>query len=218
MVLAISLDGKIAIKKGDNTQLGKKGDRKVLENALAWADGALMGGETLRVHKSTCLIHEDKLLTKRINEGRKAQPIAVIISKQKKYSLEWKFFKQPIERWLISTENNSNIITPIPGYHEIINFEESWDKTLVKLQDKGIEKLVVLGGSKLIGSLLVEDKVNELQFTLIPKIIGGNCSWIPWDLKNMPKQFLNDCWSLNQTEILGGNEIMLSYLRNKNNF
>ena len=60
VVLAISLDGRISLPNGGKAQLGNKGDRRVLEESLAWADATLMGGETLRVHKNTCLIHEEE--------------------------------------------------------------------------------------------------------------------------------------------------------------
>ena len=56
LVLASSIDGRIAYPNGGKTQLGKSGDRFVLEESLAWSDGILMGGQTLRDHQSICLI------------------------------------------------------------------------------------------------------------------------------------------------------------------
>jgi len=43
LVLASSIDGRIAYPEGGKTQLGQSGDRLVLEESLAWSDGILMG-------------------------------------------------------------------------------------------------------------------------------------------------------------------------------
>ena len=56
LVLASSIDGRIAYPEGGKTQLGQSGDRLVLEEALTWSDGILMGGQTLRDHQSICVI------------------------------------------------------------------------------------------------------------------------------------------------------------------
>ena len=43
LVLAISLDGRLAPAEGGAAQLGGQGDRRVLDASLAWADACLMG-------------------------------------------------------------------------------------------------------------------------------------------------------------------------------
>ena len=50
LVLAVSLDGRLAPPSGGAAQLGGSGDRRVLEEALAWSDAALLGAGTLRAH------------------------------------------------------------------------------------------------------------------------------------------------------------------------
>ncbi|MFM8674853.1 MAG: riboflavin biosynthesis protein RibD, partial [Vulcanococcus sp.] len=42
LVLAVSLDGRLAPPAGGAAQLGGRGDRRALEEALAWADGCLI--------------------------------------------------------------------------------------------------------------------------------------------------------------------------------
>ena len=76
LVIASSIDGRIAYPEGGKTQLGKEGDRLVLEESLAWADGVLIGGQTLRDHQSICLIHDERLIQQRMSESREKQPIA----------------------------------------------------------------------------------------------------------------------------------------------
>ena len=57
LALALSIDGRLAPSNGGKASLGGIGDRKALEEALAWSDASLMGSGTLRAHKNICLIH-----------------------------------------------------------------------------------------------------------------------------------------------------------------
>ncbi len=216
IALAISLDGKIANFKGEKAQLGGPGDRQVLEEALAWSDATLMGGETLRQHKSVCLIHKDNLIQKRLDNNKSTQPISIVISNQEKYSLDYPYFNQPIERWLITSNPNLLNSNKIKGYDKTIRFELNWSKTLLKLSENRISKLLILGGSQLIGSLILEDKVNELQLTITPKLIGGEITWIPIK-QNMPDiMSASNSWILQEHRNLDNNEILLFYCRNTN--
>ena len=88
LVLAVSLDGRLAPPQGGAAQLGGVGDRQMLEEALAWADGCLIGAETLRRHGSTCLIHAQDLRAQRSAAGRSDQPVAVVVSRTVAIPLE----------------------------------------------------------------------------------------------------------------------------------
>ena len=81
LVLAISLDGRLAPPPGGAAQLGGEGDRRALEHALAWGDACLIGAGTLRAHQCTCLIRSPQLLEQRRSEGRAEQPVAVVVSR-----------------------------------------------------------------------------------------------------------------------------------------
>ena len=80
LVLAISLDGRLAPAEGGAAQLGGEGDRVALDQALAWADACLIGAGTLRAHQCTCLIRNRTLVNQRLAAGRPAHPAAVIVS------------------------------------------------------------------------------------------------------------------------------------------
>ncbi len=198
---------------GGKAQLGGKGDREVLENALAWADGLLIGANTLRVHESTCLIKQPELIEQRRVKGLSSQPITIVISTKRLFSSNWTFFEQPIDRWLIT---KGNIPLEI-GFDKQFPLQKNWSETLSQLKKEGLSKLILLGGASLIGSLLQEDQIDELQLTLTPKIIGGTYSWIPHEFNNLPIQLSTaDSWSLISTKSLGDNELMIKYIRNRN--
>ena len=130
LVLASSIDGRIAYPEGGKTQLGQSGDRLVLEESLAWSDGILMGGQTLRDHQSICIIKNKSLLKKRISEGKHEQPIALLASNQNEFPVDWLFFRQPVQRWLLQKETNKNENQLPNGFHKKINLKFKWRDSL----------------------------------------------------------------------------------------
>ncbi len=196
-------------------QLGGRGDRKVLEEALAWSDGTLIGGGTLRAHQKTCLIHNSKLIKQRVKEGRSQQPISIIVSSQKDFSLSWDFFHQPIQRWLLSPAKIPTDISPAKGYEREFSQQINWLETLAQFNAEGLSKLLLLGGAQLATSLLYADQINELQLTITPRVLGGAKTWVSREMDSLPADLSNSkAWKLINHEPLGGNEIMLRYFRN----
>ncbi|KGG26279.1 MULTISPECIES: RibD family protein [unclassified Prochlorococcus] len=220
LVLAISLDGRLAPAIGGPAQLGGVGDRRALEEALAWADGALLGAGTLRAHRSTCLIHDQDLLNQRKFAGHSAQPKAVVVSRQQWYSADAPFFQQPIERWLLSphlqsAEGSKDPVLAV-GYERQVLFEQDWPQTLHRLVELGLSRLVLLGGAQLAASLLKADVVDELQLTLTPKLLGGMHAWVPFQGGGLPEDLGDaEAWHLQTVEPLSGNELLLRYERKR---
>ena len=77
---------------------------------------------------------------------------------------------------------NSLVATTSRGYTNLEDKERAivcgedsvdWKQLLKVLRDRGIEKLLVEGGSEVNGSLLKEDLVDELFLTLAPKVKLG---------------------------------------------
>ncbi len=218
LVIASSIDGRIAYPEGGKTQLGKEGDRLVLEESLAWADGVLIGGQTLRDHQSICLIHDEKLIQQRISKSRKKQPIALVVSTKESHPIIWPFFQQPVERWLLQSTDllNENLVPK--GYHKKINLSENWLKSLKILNNKGLSKIALLGGASLISSFFVEDLIDELQITITPQILGGHYCWISSEFKELKKSFNQEgTWNLKESRKLGNSELLIRYFRNRSN-
>ena len=214
LVLALSLDGRIAFSQGGKTQIGGQADREVLEEALAWADCTLMGAETLRAHESTCLIHNDLYTEQRSLDGKSQQPISIIVSNKLAFNADWFFFQQPIQRWVIS-QNESNLSKKL-GFDKKILMAKSWQETLLKLNGLGISRIALLGGARLFHSILEEDQIDELQLTITPKLIGGDKTWPPInkDLKDL-EAGKDNAWNLKSLNPLKGGEVLLHYLRNR---
>ena len=215
LVIASSIDGRIAYPGGGKTELGQSGDRLVLEESLAWSDGMLMGGQTLRDHRSICIIKNKNLIKQRISDGKNEQPISLIASNQIDFPINWLFFKQPVKRWLLQKEDKKNENMLPKGFHKRVNLKLKWRDSLDDLYQKGLSKIVLLGGAKLISAFLAEDLINELQITITPKLLGGNYCWVASKLSNLNTMINNSSnWILKENKSLDNNELLIRYFRN----
>jgi 5-amino-6-(5-phosphoribosylamino)uracil reductase len=175
----------------------------VLEEALAWADGCLIGAETLRRHGSTCLIHAPDLLAQRAAAGRSDQPVALVVTRTAQIPAELPFWQQPLQRWLLAPAG----APPLPGCDRHLGLE-SWSAALSALQAAGLERLVVLGGATLAAGLLAEGWIEELQLTLCPQVLGGPHSWVP-----LQAAIQAGAWRLEEHRRLEGDELLVRYRR-----
>ena len=174
-----------------------------------------MGGQTLRDHQSICVIKNQKLLKQRTSEGKNEQPIALIASNQIEFPVSWLFFKQPLQKWLIQKQDKKNEILLPNGFNKKINLKITWRDSLEYLKQKGIGKIVLLGGANLISAFLVEELIDELQITITPHLLGGDYCWVSPDLKNLSTIMnIDNNWILKESKKLGNNELLIRYLRN----
>ena len=206
IVIASSLDGRIAFPEGGESHLGSEEDKKMLNQNLSMVDATIFGLGTLKAHQSTYLIKNRN----ENNEAKisKSQPISIVASNSKKFNRNWKYFRQPIRRWLISSkkiDNSSNNY-----FEKELFFENSWEKTLISLKKQGINDLALLGGAKLINSFIKEDLITDIKISIIPRIIGGEYTWIPPEQSN--KIFnLKTLWEIKSIKNFINNEIHVHY-------
>ena len=98
------------------------------------------------------------------------------------------------------------------GFDKRINLKLTWRDSLSDLNQKGISKIVLLGGAKLISNFLIEDLIDELQITITPHLVGGNYCWVSANLNKIKNN--NKSWFLKESKRLGNNELLIRYSRN----
>ena len=210
LIIASSIDGRIALPNGGNTPIGSIQDKKLLNEALAEVDATIFGSGTLKAHKSTFLV---KQFTKGNSYDLASnQPVSIVAGEIKNFSKQWLYFKQPIVRWLISSDSisdNNNY-----NFDKKFLFKDSWRKTLEVIHKEGIKKIALLGGAKLIDSFAKENLIDEIKITIVPKIIGGKYSWISsMKIQNLSK--LSNNWTIKSVKEIDTNEIFIHYTREK---
>ena len=212
LIIASSLDGRIAFPQGGESHLGSEYDKKLLNKSLTKVDATLFGSGTIKAHQSTFLIRKKQFFKNR-KEISVNQPISIIAGNSQNFSKTWRYFNQPIRRWLISS--NRNIKDSKFNFDKILFYENSWLNTLNILKKEGIKRIALLGGAKLIESFFKEDLIDEIKITICPKVIGGQYTWIPLNEKNEIFNFENR-WKIKMTKVLKTSEVFIHYKKNFN--
>jgi len=184
VILAMSADGKIADGQRSPARFGSAADQQHLERQVAEADGVLLGAGTLRAYGTTIRVTHPQLLQQRVTAGKPSQPVQIICSGSARIDPNLRFFRQPVPRWLLTTEAGAQQWQAQPGFEKIICTHEDgidWKKALTSLGTFGLRRLAVLGGGKLVASLLEAGLIDELWLTVCPLLLGGSLAPTPVD-------------------------------------
>ena len=213
LVIASSIDGRLSVPINQSTHIGSFEDKKILNNAISKVDATIFGSGTLKVHQSTFLIK--KFIDKTKFIIKKSQPISIIAGNPNNFQKEWIYFKQPIKRWLINSKPQQ--ISKNFNFDKEFFYKNSWLQTLANIKNEGIEKIALLGGAKLIHSFMMEDLIDEIKITIVPKIIGGKYMWLPHKTDEKILDFKNE-WIIKSFKHLKTNEIFIHYEKKINKF
>ncbi|MGA7934424.1 MAG: RibD family protein [Kovacikia sp.] len=178
VILAMSVDGKIADRSRTAARFGSPEDKAHLERQVAQADAVLFGAGTLRAYGTTLRVMQPTLLQQRQQHHKPLQPVQIVCSRSANLDPDYPFFRQPVPRWLLTTQAGARR-WQTPGAFEKILIAETaadeinWKFAFQQLLAFGLSQVAVLGGGELVASLLAEDLIDEFWLTLCPVILGG---------------------------------------------
>jgi 5-amino-6-(5-phosphoribosylamino)uracil reductase len=178
VVMAMSVDGKIADRSRAAARFGSRHDRHHLEQQIALADGVLFGATTLRAYGTSLGISSADLLQLRQQQGKPAQPVQVVCSRSGVIDPDLPFFRQPFPHWLLTTTTGAAPWQERNEFDLILTTTSTigdvdWQHACLQFIELGIERLAVLGGGNLVESLFAQKLVDELWLTVCPLILGG---------------------------------------------
>ena len=178
VILAMSADGKIADRVRSPARFGSAQDKVHLEKQIAIADGVLFGSNTLRAYGTTMRVSAPELLKMRAEQGKQSQPIQIVCSRSRNFDPNLRFFQQPVPRWLLTAETNNDKTELMPKFDRILvasmsNGNIDWVAAFEQLANLGLQRLAILGGGKLVASLLADNLIDEFWLTICPVILGG---------------------------------------------
>lgn len=204
-VLAMSADGKIADRNRSPARFGSAQDKAHLETRLSEVDAALFGAGTLRAYGTSLPIKNPALLEQRQRQGKPPQPIHIVCSASGKLNPQLPFFRQPIPRWLLTTETGAKNWAENwakdrqegNGFNRLLTFPDSmpssspigvfnWNSVMAQLHHLGFHKLLIMGGGELMASLLAVDAIDELWLTVCPLILGSSNAPTPVEGNGFP--------------------------------
>jgi 5-amino-6-(5-phosphoribosylamino)uracil reductase len=176
LVLAMSVDGKIANIQRDPDKFASRQDFWRLEKLVALSDAVLLGAGTLRAHGTTMRVLAEESIAERRSQGWADQPCQIVCSGSGAIPKDLKFFRQPVPRWLLTTELGAGSWLEGDEFQRILvspGSDIDWRWAGPRLQAEGIERLCVLGGAKIATGLWQLDAIDELYLTICPVLIGG---------------------------------------------
>lgn len=214
-VLATSLDGRIAEASAIPARFGSAKDQQRLEAIVAQSDAVLMGAATLRAYGSCRSVTDSQLQQERRDRGQSQQPVQIICSASGQIDPACRFFQQPVPRWLLTTEAGRDRWGSQSGFDRILTAgqtELNWEGAFAQF-DPVWQQLAVLGGGQLLGSLLAEDRIDELYLTLCPLLLGDRpasplVAGVQFSAADAPR------WQLLSVEPVG-DELFLQYRRTR---
>ena len=173
---AVSLDGKIATRKGDSRWISGREARKYV-HCLRYTTDAIMAGVNT-------LLADDPHLTTRCSGGRggtaRKQPLRVIVDGKGRTPLTAQVFNEP-GRTLLALGRTATLkekaafaqagaeILESPTAEGLVDLE----KLLRALGEREITSVLVEGGGILLGSLFDRWLVDKVIAFIAPIIIGG---------------------------------------------
>lgn len=203
---AMTLDGKIATKKGDS-KLSSKQDKVRIHKLRSKVDAILVGSNTVK--------RDDPMLTVRYTKGK--NPLRVILDSKAEINLKSQIIKtcKKIPTILaVSKKATKQNISNLKKYSlEIIVVGENKIniKNLLKaLSKKKIKTLLVEGGGTVNWEFIKQGLVDEMIVTITPYLVGGQkaISLVEGEgfskIQNSKKLKLKKIYKL-------GNEIVLHY-------
>lgn len=182
VILAMSADGKIADFHRSAARFGTNADKIHLEQHVAQADAVLFGAGTLRAYGTTLRVQQPALLQARQQRGQAPQPVQIVCSRSGQIDRTYRFFRQPVPRWLLTTPTGAKAWQTGAEFERIMTAigEPNADQqtldfrpAFAELVTLGYQRLAVLGGGTLVGSLFTADLIDELWLTVCPLILGG---------------------------------------------
>jgi riboflavin-specific deaminase-like protein len=191
VILAISLDGKISLDTNTPARFSSAQDLVHLEEQISLCDAIVFGANTLRAYGTSLTIKNPQLLRQRQQAGKPPQPLNIVCSTSGNLNPDWSFFSQPLPRALLTcAEGKETWFKQLQstnleeeGFFQQYFISEpsiAWREILIELKKSNYDRIGILGGAKLISSLLPENLIDDIWLTICPVIMGqiNSPSWV----------------------------------------
>ena len=167
-----TLDGKAAVDwrtQGVSSDL----DRELFHHLRTQADAVMVGAGTARQERYGSITKTAELREKRVAEGLRPVPLAVIVSGRLDLPADLPLLGDPDQPVVIATGSDALL----PDLGDQVTYErvgEDLPLLMARLRgEHGIRSVLCEGGPTLNSFLLAAGLVDELFLTLHPKLLGG---------------------------------------------
>jgi riboflavin-specific deaminase-like protein len=176
---AITADGKISTRNLTPSQFTSKADKVRLHEVRASHDAILAGRGTVAADTMSMRLSGEALRRVRIEKGKSAEPLRVVVSNAGKFDPAWKIFQYRGSTLVVFSTTRMppktrSAIAPLCDLHVFESPTVPLCAALATLRaDYGVKSLVCEGGGELLRSLAAEDLLDEIHLTIAPVVFGG---------------------------------------------
>lgn len=197
--IAMSLDGKIATRTGESKWISSEESREEVHHLRNKYAGIMVGLNTI--------LQDNPHLTARVQNGK--NPIRIICDSKLNIPLDANVLDHKAET-IIATCSDKELsgVNMIRTTGEIVNLNE----LMIQLGERGIDSILLEGGSTLAYSALESGIVDKVTFYVAPKLIGGKDS--PTPLGGVGVDSIKDTFNLNKvsTRVSGSDVVIEGYI------
>lgn len=173
-----SIDGKTTIN-GElrKVRIGSSADRRLMEWIRLPCDMVLRGAETVRVNPAYAGVSDD-LVARRQARGLPGQPLVGVVSASCNLPVDKPLFVDPPRRPVVITAEQAPTeqLYSLSEKADVLQAGEARvdpERALTLLQEKyGVRRLLLEGGPRLNYDFLRAGLVDEIFWTVAPKLIG----------------------------------------------
>lgn len=217
---AMSLDGYIDDTSNERLILSSTADLDRVDHERSLCDAILVGAQTLRTDNPKLLIKSDARKMQRLEKSLPKDIAKVTITSSGNLSKDLRFFSEGDCKKIVYCSENaySKLYSELSDVADIVSSsEKSVDPEFIlnDLKKRGINKLMIEGGSQILTMFLSKGLADELQISVAPFFVGD---------KNAPK-FVNEApflynklnrLILSNVELLGDCALLTYYMKGEN--
>jgi 2,5-diamino-6-(ribosylamino)-4(3H)-pyrimidinone 5'-phosphate reductase len=191
--VAMSADGKISTRERRQIRISGSRDRARVDRMKAQSDAIMVGIGTVLADNPSLTVKSADLRRERLERGQEENPIRIVVDSQARTPPEADILHKGEGTRIIAVAENADPerVKTLARNAEVLHAGASQvDLSLLmeQLSDRGIHRLMVEGGGRLIGSLFRERLVDELSTYIGNIVIGGDGSPTPADGKGFLRE------------------------------
>jgi len=177
--MAMTVDGKITSAKREYPRLTTPYDRTNMDRLRAGVDAVLVGAQTMRADSPKLYVREKKMQQHRESLGKPLGLLKILVTASAMLGPDSRFFDDADGGGLLIA---TVVDAPEERVAALAERTEVWklgrgsvdlNALLVRLKQRGVDRLLVEGGGELNWSFLRDDLVDELYVTIAPSLLGG---------------------------------------------
>ncbi len=177
--VAVSLDGYIDDAGPDRLLLSDAADFDRVDRVRAESDAILVGAETLRRDNPRLLVNSAERRAARKAQGKPEFPLKVTVTARGDLDRELNFWHHGGKKLVYTTDSGAaRLADHLAGIAEVVALgaEIDFAALLDDLGERGIERLMVEGGTGMHTAFLAADLADELQLAVAPIVVGDSAA------------------------------------------